>query len=83
MQAVYRVVVQRKEGANAEATSLKEELINNLKIKELTELDIANIYDIEGMTEEQVKNFTSVLAEPMVDKVTVGEFNKRADKQYI
>ncbi|MCL2623684.1 MAG: phosphoribosylformylglycinamidine synthase [Planctomycetaceae bacterium] len=83
MNEVFRVAVQRKPHAAAEADCLKSELQENLKIKGLADLEIANIYDIKGMTIEQVHAFAKILAEPMVDNVSVGKFDKRTDRQYL
>jgi len=83
MNKVFRVAVQRRPQVAAEADSLKNELQENLKIKGLTDFEIANIYDIAGMTLEQVHAFAKILAEPMVDDVSMGQFNERTDRQYI
>jgi len=83
MADVFRVTVQRRPAVAAEANSLKNELKENLKVKGLSELEIANIYDIEGMTGEQVKAFARILSEPMVDDVSIGDFKQREDRQYI
>ena len=68
---VYRIFVEKKEGLAHEASSLYNELVNLLGIKNLTGVRILNRYDAENITEELFKeSVNTVFSEPQLDFAT-------------
>ncbi|MBQ4075993.1 MAG: phosphoribosylformylglycinamidine synthase [Clostridia bacterium] len=68
---VFRVYVEKKQGLDHEAQSLKNDLTGLLGIENLENVRILNRYDVEGVDEglfESLKN--TVFAEPQLDTVT-------------
>ena len=65
---VYRVFVEKREGLQHEATSLKQDIRAFLGIKALEELRVINRYDVENITEE-LFNYAvdTVFSEPQLD----------------
>ncbi len=68
---VYRVYVEKKQGLDHEAQSLKNDLIGLLGIGGLTRVRLINRYDVEGVEESLFESLkTTVFAEPQLDTVT-------------
>ncbi len=67
---VTRILVEKRNGFNVEASALKEEISKNLHIEGIETLRIINCYDMEGVSEtalDQIIN--TILSEPNVDHV--------------
>lgn len=74
---VRRIFVQKKEGVNVEAKEILNDIRENLKIKNLTNLKILNRYDVENISEEifsKAKN--TIFSEPQVDICYEEEYKK-------
>ena len=68
MSAIHRVIVEKKEGFNVEAEQVRKDLVHTLGIVGLKTLRIFNIYDVEGLSEEELeKGRKLVFAEPPAD----------------
>jgi len=79
MDNVKRIIVEKKQGFNIEAQNLLYDLKHNLLIKNIENVRILNIYDIEGISEEDFnKSIKTVFSEPQTDIVYVEnlDFNK-------
>ncbi len=65
---VYRVFVEKREGLQHEATSLKQDIRAFLGVKALEELRVINRYDVENI-EEELFNYAvdTVFSEPQLD----------------
>lgn len=67
---VSRVFVEKREGFDGEAQSLREELRETLGITALDDVRIINRYDVEGISTELFeKCIPTVFSEPQVDNV--------------
>ncbi|MGN0452319.1 MAG: phosphoribosylformylglycinamidine synthase [Ruminococcus sp.] len=67
---VYRLYVEKKEGLQAEAQSLKNEINSLLSIKSLKELRVINRYDVENIDKELFDYAVkTVFSEPQLDDV--------------
>lgn len=70
MNLVYRIYVRKKQQFAVEANKVFEELKSELKINNLTSLDIVHRYDIQGVSDETLKKGINIIfSEPMVDEV--------------
>ncbi len=92
---VYRIYVAKKSDYALEASALKSEIKNLLKIDGILDLKVINRYDVEGIEKDLFdKCINSVFSEPQIDDVfTVlpksdyvfaveplpGQFDQRAD----
>ncbi len=65
---VYRVFVEKREGLQHEASSLKQDIRAFLGVKALEELRVINRYDVENI-EEELFNYAvdTVFSEPQLD----------------
>ena len=65
---VYRIFVEKREGLQHEATSLKQDIRAFLGVKALEELRVINRYDVENI-EEELFNYAvdTVFSEPQLD----------------
>lgn len=65
---VYRIYVEKKQGLMAEADALKNDIINLLDIKSLTDLRLLNRYDVEQIDKELFDYCKkTVFSEPQLD----------------
>jgi len=70
-----RLLVEKKQGFQIEAESLKNELNHNLHLN-IEELRLINVYDIFNIDEKLLENaISSVFSEPVTDNVSVGAQN--------
>ena len=68
MGEIRRIIVEKKEGFNVEAEQVRKDLVNTLGITALQSLRIFNIYDVEGLNEEELeRGKTLVFSEPPAD----------------
>ena len=68
MSNVYRLFVEKKQGFDLEASHLAADLSENLGIKGITSLRLANRYDIEGLSREDLEAAAAVVfSEPNQD----------------
>lgn len=68
MSTIRRVIVEKKDGFNVEAEQVLKDLIHTLGIAGLKTLRIFNIYDVEGLSEEELeKGKQLVFSEPPAD----------------
>ncbi|WP_425754878.1 phosphoribosylformylglycinamidine synthase [Ihubacter sp. rT4E-8] len=66
---VYRIYVEKKKAFAHEAASLKNDIVNLLQIKNLTDLRIVNRYDAENLERELFDQaVNAVFSEPQVDQ---------------
>ena len=70
MSGVKRVFVEKKAGLDIAAQNLFEDLRDNLGIKGLEKVRLANRYDIEGISDKEYSAARDIVfAEPPVDRV--------------
>ncbi len=70
MSLVYRVYVEKKKDYAVEAHEILENIRVQLKLTNLEDLRVVNRYDIQGISEEVLKQgIPTILSEPMVDYV--------------
>ena len=70
MSLVYRVYVEKKKDYAVEAHELLENIKVQLKLDHLEDLRVVNRYDIQGISEDVLKQgIPTILSEPMVDYV--------------
>ena len=70
MNLVYRVYVEKKKDYAVEAHELLENIKVQLKLENLEDLRVVNRYDLQGISEEVLKEgIPTILSEPMVDYV--------------
>ena len=75
MNKVYRVFVEKRKEYAVEALELLNNLRTQLKIVGLTDLSIVNRYDVQGVSDEALKEGISIiLSEPMVDDVILDDY---------
>lgn len=75
MSRVYRIYVKKQKEYAVEAYELLENLKSQLKIEGLEDIEVINRYDIEGVSEENLKKaIPTILSEPMVDEVYEEEY---------
>ena len=68
---VYRVYVEKKQGLEAEAKSLRYDIRHLLGIKSLTEVRIVNRYDVENIEKDLFQYAVkTVFSEPQLDNVS-------------
>ncbi len=76
MNLVYRVFVQKRKEFAVEAMEIYNNLKSELKINNLSSLDVVYRYDIQGLTEDAFNNGVNIiLSEPMVDDVYLENYN--------
>lgn len=67
---VKRILVEKRQGFDLEATALKKDLIDSLHINNIEEIRVLNRYDIEGIEEDVYKNACrTIFSEPNLDVV--------------
>lgn len=67
---VKRILVEKRQGFDLEATALKKDLIDSLHINNIEEIRILNRYDIEGIEEDVYNNACrTIFSEPNLDVV--------------
>ena len=70
MSDVVRLFVEKKPGFDVEAKQIKQDIIDNLGIKSITDLRFANRYDISGVDSQDLKvAVDTVFSEPNQDNV--------------
>ena len=75
MKKVFRVFVQKRNEYAVEAIEIFHNLKSQLKIAGLTSVEIVHRYDIQGISEEALKEgVPTILSEPMVDDVVFEEY---------
>ncbi|HMM05774.1 MAG TPA: phosphoribosylformylglycinamidine synthase [Clostridiales bacterium] len=68
MSRIRRLIVEKKDGFNVEAEQVRQDLSHTLGITGLKTLRIFNIYDVEGLSEEELeKGRRLVFSEPPAD----------------
>ena len=68
MDRVDRLFVEKRKGFDVAAQGMKNDLVNNLGIKEIDDLRKFIRYDIEGLEEEELeKAGTTIFSEPNID----------------
>ncbi len=73
---VKRILVEKMEGFNVEATALLNDLRHTLGIDALEKVRIINCYDVEGLDVSDLEKVkATILSEPNVDKVYEDEIN--------
>ena len=69
MADIRRIIVEKKEGFNVEAEQTRRDLVHTLGITGLKTLRIFNIYDVEGLSGEELeRGKTLVFSEPPADE---------------
>lgn len=67
---VRRIFIEKKKGFDIEAKQLFNDLSQNLGIRELTEVRIANRYHIQGVSKEAYeKALVNIFSEPNIDTI--------------
>ncbi len=75
MSRVDRIFVKKRQDYAANAKALKDDLIEQLKIKNLRDIIILNRYDIQGIDRKILKQaINTILAEPMVDDIYIENY---------
>ncbi|MGL6105851.1 phosphoribosylformylglycinamidine synthase, partial [Romboutsia sp.] len=68
--SVRRILVEKRQGFDLEATALKNDLVENLHIDTIEDIRILNRYDIEGIDEVVYENAAkTIFSEPNLDLV--------------
>lgn len=74
--AIKRLFVEKKKGFDIEAGALCRDLKENLGLGGLKSVRIINRYDVEGMSDADIKlTRDTVFAEPQVDNISFGEIS--------
>ena len=75
MSKVYRVYVEKRKEYAVESLEVLNGLQNQLHINGLKDLAIVHRYDVEGITEDVLKEgIPIILSEPMVDDVVLEDY---------
>lgn len=83
MNLVYRIYVRKKQQFAVEANKVFKELKSELKINNLTSLDIVHRYDIQGVNEDTFKKGINIIfSEPMVDDVFIESYSTENKKVF-
>ncbi len=70
MSSIIRIFTEKRDGFNIEAKQLMWDLRHNLGLKEITDLRLANRYDIDGLSKEEFeKSRDTIFSEPNQDIV--------------
>ena len=70
MSKVYRVYVEKKSAYAIEANELLNNIQTQLKIETVTGVHVVNRYDLQGVSEDVLKQgIPTILSEPMVDEI--------------
>lgn len=70
MANVYRIFVEKKQGADIEARHIMEDLKSNVGITGIEELRLINRYDAEGLSRQEFdRAVKEILSEPNLDNV--------------
>ena len=70
MSKVYRVYVEKKSAYAIEANELLNNIQTQLKIETVTDVHVVNRYDLQGVSEDVLKQgIPTILSEPMVDEI--------------
>ena len=76
MSRVYRIYVEKRKDYAVEALELYNNLKTQLKIDKLTAVKVVNRYDVQGVSEEALKEgIPTILSEPMVDDVILEDYS--------
>ncbi len=68
--SVKRILVEKRQGFDLEATAFKKDLIDSLHINTIEDIRVLNRYDIEGIEEDVYKNSCrTIFSEPNLDVV--------------
>lgn len=71
MNSVKRIIVEKREKFAEESKKLLKEINEGLHIKGVDSIRLLNVYDVEGLSEEDyIQSKNSVFSEPNVDIVT-------------
>jgi len=83
MSKVYRVFVEKRKEYRVEAQEVLNNLKSQLNISGLKDLSIVHRYDVQGISEDVLKEGISIiLSEPMVDNVILEEYETGNDKVF-
>ena len=75
MSKVYRIYVEKRKDYAVEAAEILNNLKTQLKIDSITELNVVNRYDVQGVSEDVLnQGIPTILSEPMVDDVYREEY---------
>lgn len=75
-----RIFVEKKAGFNSAAQRVMTQLSKQLSITNLSALRLINVYDIEGVSNEDINAvIDNILAEPNIDHTTVNQLVHTAD----
>ncbi len=76
MTKVYRIFVNKRAEYDVESVEIFNNISSQLKIKNLKTLKVYNRYDVQGVSEDALKEGVSIiLSEPMVDDVQYETLN--------
>ena len=76
MKKVYRVYVEKRKENAVEADAIRSQLIEELGMNQVESMSIVNRYDIQGISEEILKEgIPTILSEPMVDDVYLEDYS--------
>lgn len=68
VSGVRRVLVEKRDGFDLEANSLRKDLVENLHIASIENIRVLNRYDIEGISEEVYNDaIKTIFSEPNLD----------------
>lgn len=83
MSKVYRIFVKKRNEFAVEAMEIYNNLNSELKINNLSTLDVVYRYDIQGLSEEAFnEGINTILSEPMVDDVYLEKYNVSEKKVF-
>ena len=83
MSKVYRVFVEKRKEYRVEAQEVLNNLKSQLNISGLKDLSIVHRYDVQGISEDVLKEGISIiLSEPMVDDVILENYETGNDKVF-
>ena len=83
MNKVYRVYVEKRKEFAVEANEMIANIKNQLKMSSLSSLAIVHRYDVQGISENVLKQgIPTILSEPMVDDVYLEEYPMKNRKAF-
>ena len=81
---IFRLYVEKKDKFDVESLNLQKDLKFTLGIKDISRLKIVNVYDVEGLSLEELKKAkNTIFSDPVVDNVYEEELPFKNKKVFV